>query len=586
MQIKAIPGPNLLCCNYPTRLGYRWPTIAATARAGHFLITERSVMEEFAKYPTTSLLPVGDPTAAMANPKFNIDWMAFSAVLFDLDGVVTDTARLHADAWKQLFDPFLRRRAEATDVPFEAFDIAQEYTRYVDGKPRLDGIHSFFSARGICIPQGSPDDPPDAPTVMGLAQRKNTLFLELVQKRGVTAYPGALRLIAALRSMSRSLAVVSSSRNCSTILAAAKLSNSFDVQVDATTAQKLKLRGKPAPDLFLEAARRLAVAPSDAAVIEDAEAGVEAAKSGQFGLIIALDRLGKPDHLRSAGADYVVSDLDQISPVTGPELLPALPSALDNFSLVTERLSGKRTIVFLDYDGTLTPIVARPELAILDCAMRETLRRLADLCPVVVISGRDRSDVARLIGIETITYAGAHGLDIAGRGVSHLEITRGDELTSSVRRAVEFLNAHLSSVDGVLIEDKTYTVAVHYRLVNPDKIEVVERAVADVLKTEPLLRRMSGKKVFELRPTVAWDKGKAVLWLLDKLGLTGPSTIPIYLGDDVTDYDALQAVNHIGIGVLVGTSMQPTCARYHLNNPEDVGIFLKLLCQFLEKGDA
>jgi trehalose 6-phosphate phosphatase len=297
-----------------------------------------------------------------------------------------------------------------------------------------------------------------------------------------------------------------------------------------------------------------------------------------------LDRSGTPDRLRSAGADYVVSDLDQIAPVAKPSLLPAPPSALDNFSLVAERLSGKRTILFLDYDGTLTPIVARPELAILDCALRATLRRLADLCPVVVISGRDRRDVARLIGIDKITYAGAHGFDIAGPGVSHLEITRGDDLTSSVRRAVDFLKTHLSTIDGVLIEDKTYTVAVHYRLVDPDKVAFVERAVADALETEPLLRKLSGKKVFELRPDVAWDKGKAVLWLLDKLELTGSGTIPIYLGDDVTDYDAFQAVSDIGFGVLVGTSMQPTFAHYQLNNPQEVGKFLKLLCQFLEKG--
>lgn len=231
------------------------------------------------------------------------------ACLFDLDGVLTRTAELHAAAWKQTFDAFLRARAAAGGGSPLPFDAVADYDAYVDGKPRADGVRSFLASRGIELPEGSPADPPSVETVHGLGRRKNELVLELMAQRGVAAYEGSLRFLAAVREAGLRRAVVTSSENAETILRAAGLEGVFDVQVDGVVAHELGLAGKPAPDVFLEAARRLEVEPREAAVFEDAFAGVAAGRAGGFGLVVGVDRAGEAAELRARGADIVVADL-------------------------------------------------------------------------------------------------------------------------------------------------------------------------------------------------------------------------------------------------------------------------------------
>ena len=235
-----------------------------------------------------------------------------SACLFDLDGVLTQTAKVHAAAWKQTFDDYLRRRADRLGEPFVAFDAVSDYDEYVDGKPRYDGVRSFLSSRTIELPEGSPDDPPEAETIDGVGNRKNDLVLKLIRDHGVDPYDGSVGYVKAARAAGLHRAVVSSSTNCRDVLAAAGIQDLFEEIVDGVVAERKHLKGKPAPDTFLEGARALGVTPAQAAVFEDALAGVRAGRAGNFGFVVGVDRVGQADALRAHGADVVVTDLAQL----------------------------------------------------------------------------------------------------------------------------------------------------------------------------------------------------------------------------------------------------------------------------------
>jgi beta-phosphoglucomutase family hydrolase len=232
-----------------------------------------------------------------------------TACLFDLDGVLTKTAVVHAKAWKQSFDAFLRARE---GEGFEPFDLHADYSEYVDGKPRLDGVRDFLASRGITLPEGSPDDPPDAQTVAGLGNAKNELVLKLIQEQGVEAYEGSVRYLKAARDAGLRRAVVSSSNNCRDVLVAAGIEDLLEVRVDGVTAQELGLRGKPAADTFLAGAEALGVGPAQAAVFEDALAGVAAGRAGSFGFVVGVDRENQREALLEHGATIVVDDLGEL----------------------------------------------------------------------------------------------------------------------------------------------------------------------------------------------------------------------------------------------------------------------------------
>ena len=244
-----------------------------------------------------------------------IDWKRYEAVLFDLDGVLTATAALHARAWKRMFDDFLVARASRsgeTPVPFE---LPRDYALYVDGLPRYDGVRGFLAARQIDLPAGSPDDPLDRQTVCGLGNRKQQFFSDLLASEGVEAYPGSVAVVRHLVASGVRTGVVSSSRSSEAILAAAGLSELFGVRIDGVVAAERGLAGKPAPDTFVHAARMLGAAPSRSAVVEDALSGVEAGRAGGFALVVAIDRTGSAEALARAGADVVVTDLgDTLGP--------------------------------------------------------------------------------------------------------------------------------------------------------------------------------------------------------------------------------------------------------------------------------
>jgi beta-phosphoglucomutase family hydrolase len=232
--------------------------------------------------------------------------------LFDLDGVLTQTAKVHAAAWKEMFDSYLQERARRTGEPFVPFDPVADYDEYVDGKPRADGTRSFLQSRGIELPEGANDDPPDTETIHGLGNRKNEIVLRKIRDDGVEPYPGSVRYVQAVKAAGLPRAVVSSSANCRDVLVAAGIEDLFDARIDGVVAEREHLRGKPAPDTFLAGARALGLKPTAATVFEDALAGVAAGRAGGFGFVVGVDRAGQAEALKQHGADIVVTDLAEL----------------------------------------------------------------------------------------------------------------------------------------------------------------------------------------------------------------------------------------------------------------------------------
>lgn len=513
-------------------------------------------------------------------PAFTVSRDRFDAVIFDLDGVVTGTARVHAAAWKKLFDPYLERRSAREGKNYRPFDPDEDYRRYVDGKPRYQGVQDFLQSRGIDLPYGDPSDSADTETVCGLGKRKNQLFHQELREHGVEVYETTVELLRKLKTKNIKTAIVSSSKNCAAVLEAANLSDLFQVRVDGQDAERLNLEGKPAPDIFLEAARRLGISPGRAVVVEDAISGVQAGSRGNFGCVLGVDRTGHAAELKESGATVVVSDLAEVAVGEGGSGNHGLSAALEQIKEM--QAQGKEIAVFLDYDGTLTPIVRRPEQAVLSEEMRRTVKELAERCPVAVISGRDLEDVRRLVGIDSIYYAGSHGFDIAGPQGRHMQYQQGSNFLPLLDQAEADLRERLQGIAGALVERKQFSVAVHYREVNKEDVQAVEEVVDQVLAAHQGLRKGYGKKVYEVQPDIDWHKGKALLWLLEALGLDRPQVLPIYIGDDVTDEDAFKAVAERGLGMMVAEEARSSAAGYRLAAPEEVRRFLEGLAEILE----
>jgi trehalose 6-phosphate phosphatase len=510
------------------------------------------------------------------------------AVIFDMDGVVTDTAAVHAAAWKQLFDDYLRSRSQRYGERFVPFDLDSDYRRHVDGKPRYDGVRHFLASRGIELEEGDPSDPPERESVCGLGNRKNEAFLERLRADGARPYDTTVDLIRQLMDDGLPVAVISASKNVAQVLATAGLSGLFDAQVDGIEAARLGLPGKPDPAVFLEAARRLGVTPSRAAVVEDALAGVEAGRRGGFHLVVGVDRTGHPGALRAAGADLVVSDLGELHrPAApgrsrGPRSIRQLPSALGDQAAFRERLGSREPALFLDYDGTLSPIVAHPSLATLPAETHDALTRLVGRVPLAIISGRQLDDVASMVGISGIWYAGSHGFEIASP--SGERYVRAPRSSAALSKAAEELAGPVAAVPGAWVERKAFATAVHVRQAPQDRVPEIRAAVEQIAAGHPDLRMTGGKQVFELRPAASWDKGRAVLRLLTVMDLDPGSVAPVYVGDDLTDEDAFRDVEDQGVGIVVRGEAddRPTWASFSLAGPEDVPT---LLARFLDSAE-
>ena len=259
-----------------------------------------------------------------------------------------------------------------------------------------------------------------------------------------------------------------------------------------------------------------------------------------------------------------------------------LPSALSQIGEFRRRLEGRRAMVFLDYDGTLTPIVSRPELAQITPEMKALVSSLADRCSVAIVSGRSRATLKKFLGLENVIYAGSHGMDIAGPPETRLLLDAGQEFREVMETIHRRLSAAISDIPGALVELNTYVVAVHYRLVDPAQIHLVERVVDRELRGCSRLRKTCGKMIWDIRPNVPWDKGKAVLWIREQLGLHSDDSVVFYIGDDVTDEDAFSVLGGSDVGILVSPYVRETAARFSLKDPSEVGQLLEGLIGILD----
>lgn len=258
-------------------------------------------------------------------------------------------------------------------------------------------------------------------------------------------------------------------------------------------------------------------------------------------------------------------------------LIADLPSGLEHSGDIRKQLAGKRPAVFLDYDGTLTPIVDRPELAIMTPEMRETVQKLAGVCVTAIVSGRGLADVAALVKLEELIYSGNHGFEIRTPGTSTVHSDKGKPFMEAVAAISEHIAQQIVDIDGAFVENKTYSLSVHYRLASPERVPEIEDIVDTAISDYPNLHKRHGKKVFEIRPKIDWDKGKAVLLLLQTLHLDGPEVVPIYIGDDITDEDAFRALAGRGISVLVGNEERESAADYVLHDTDETQQFLHML---------
>jgi len=500
-----------------------------------------------------------------------IDPRYHDAVIFDLDGVVTNARALRAAAYKRAFDDYLSGRpANGNEVcsPF----TEEDYRRYVDGKPPHDGFAEFLASRGISLrpPSVSVVDE----TLIGLADRTEDAFLDMLDE-GVSAFESTLDVVSELHQAGIATAVCSWNRNCDRVVRAAGIENLFAVCVDGAVVDGVGMCGTPELAVLVEATRRLDADPGRSVVVADAVTGVEAGRSGGFAVVIGVDRTGSTDELLASGADVVVDDLADVEVRKGDLRVSQLPDALNSYGQLAGVVAGREPLVCLDFDGTLSEIVADPGTATLVDGAAKALERLAALCPVAILSGRDSADLRDRVGVRGIWYAGNHGFElIAPDGRYHQNDAAAAAVPILATAAAELRN--LERIPGARVEHKRFAVAVHYRNVAPERVaEVV--AAAHRHGRRHGLRVTNDRKVIELRPNLDCDTGMSLRWIAACIHQSG-RVVPIYIGDDLTDEDALNAIRYTGIGIAVRHDEdgdRPTAAQFTLRNPREVAVFLR-----------
>ncbi|GGI92185.1 hypothetical protein GCM10011581_31640 [Saccharopolyspora subtropica] len=502
-----------------------------------------------------------------------IDPRRHHAVLFDLDGVLTDTASVHAAAWQRLFDRYLADRPPSPLEDHRAFTAA-DYRQHVDGKPRVDGVLDFLRSRGIRLPRGASSDPAGRETGHGLGRLKDRYFHDALETGGVAVFDDAVALVESLRRHDIHTAVISGSRNCALVLDRAGIADLFDVRVDGVLAEELHLPGKPDPAVFLEAARRLDTPPSRCVVVEDAQSGVHAARSGGFALVLGVARAGPPSRLLDAGADTVVATLADVAVAKSDELLLSeVPDALTHWADIADRLRGRRPVLLLDFEGTLAPIRQDPSRVTLPLRTRVVLQLLARHCPVVISSGRDLRDLRRRVRVARAWYAGSHGFELLAPGGEPIAHHAAETALPDLGEAERLLAIEVGSVPGVLVDRTRFALAVHYRNARPAEVDQVISVVRRIGDERLTLRVAYGRRVVELLPNTYWNKGRALRWLMDEAGLTHSAVTPVFAGDDRTDEDAFHEIHDDGIGIVVlggehGDRL--TWAHYRVDGPRSL----------------
>ena len=536
---------------------------------------------------------------------------SFEAVVFDLDGVITQTAKVHSASWKAAFNEYMLMRQERDGEEYNEF-TDDDYRIYVDGKPRYEGVKSFLESRGINLSYGTAEDGADVETVCGIGNKKNVKFTEVLDKDGAEIYESTVAFIKELKAAGIHVGVASSSKNCQRILQKADLEDLFETRIDGVVSVEMGLNGKPEGDIFIIASANMGVHPSKAVVVEDATSGVAAGRNGGFAMVLGIAREGNRKDLFANGADVVVNDMAEITlkdvqawfERTPPIIDDVWETQQDTYKALSTKDGGleinpvllnsagnllcgdKKIVFFLDYDGTLTPIVGRPEDAKISEEMRNTVIDLCNNFSVTIVSGRCRDDVQALLGLDGMVYAGSHGFDILG---PNLQMINEDAkaMMPVIASIIEKVTKEVGDIEGSIIENKKFSLAVHYRQVDEEKyFEKIKKCCEDAIVGHDGLRLMHGKKVFEILPAFDWDKGKAVRFVVKALGFNWDEVVVVYIGDDTTDEDAYRMIRTRGVPIHVSTEDNPSVANFKVKTPDDVRCLFEKLIAAKNKGDA
>lgn len=529
-------------------------------------------------------MKLGAPMATI-----DLDTGRYRAVLFGLDTVIIDTASIHLAAWKHLFDHYLTARAPAAGEDHRPFTEA-DYARHVKGKTRVDAVLDFLASRGIGLPRGQVSDRTGQHSGYGLATLADHHLRDAVAASGVTVFGDAAALLDMLHRRHVTTGVVSTS-SAGPVLDHAAVAGLFDVRVDRVLAHERCVPDLPDAAIYRETARALGVSPADTVVIAGDETGLDAARRGGFGLIIGIARTGPPQRLLQAGADRVITSLSEITVQPSPEgvgqrRLSTMPDALEHWDELANRLRGRRLVLLFDFDGTLTAIQDDPAAVTLPVQYRQVLQELAGSCPLAVISGRDLRDIRQRVRVGRLWYAGSHGFELAGPDDELITHDAGEKALPDLDEAERRLAGELTRIPGALVDRKRFALAVHYRHVVPKAIDDLYAIVRRTATSLPRLTITHGRKVIELVPDVDWNKGRALLWLLDHLKLTpGTDTVPLYAGDDLTDEDALHAIRNTGVGIVVRSTEhgdRPTWAHFAVDNPDALHTLLTRIAALIK----
>ncbi len=514
-----------------------------------------------------------------ADGPVTIDPRFYDAVLFDLDGVLTDTASVHFAAWKAVFDAYLAGRGTEDSHELSPFTEV-DYRRFVDGKPREDGIRDFLASRGISLPQGDVSDDGDD-TIRGLGNRKQRLFGELLA-RGVSGFDSSVAFVRQLRSANIRTAVYSSSRNCADVLRAAGLDELFPVRVDGVVAEQLGLAGKPDPAVLKETADRLGVRPDRCVVVDDAVSGVTAGRAGGFGLVVGVARTGFEQELLAAGADVVVGDMAEVTVQVSGHRISALPDALASFGLLGGVAVARRPVLFIDVDCAL-PRVA-DELGATTLAPRgsHVLKRLAALCPVTVVTSRDLADIQSSIEVPGLWYCGSDGFEFSAPDLSSHQHEAAAATIPQLESAAAMLENRLGDIPGIRLEHRRFAIVIHHGTASAEHIGDVNIA-AHAAARQHHLRVTHDYNSVELHPDVDWDQCRTLHRIVE-MAADGAALLPIYIGSDRSDELAFSAIEHDGVSIILRDNEDGdrcTCAQFSVENAEGVVEFLGQLADQL-----
>lgn len=502
------------------------------------------------------------------------------AVVVDMSEVLLHTAAINKSAWEKVFSDF-----------FKIINLEQSFTEddfhtWFEGQPKFDRVRNFLNSRTINLPFGNQSDLAGFDSICSLEKRRSQVFNHLLNEGNLHVYDEAVQSLKIWKEKGLKTAIVSSDENFTKAVKHSDFINLFDVQIDGHASRKMGLKEKPEADLYKKAVRKLNLKPEECILLDDSIPGMQAGSKANMGLVVGINRRDNYRMLSENGADIVIDSFDELDLIDDPDIKAWFTTPISPFASeyvkIGKEIYEKTPVLFLDYDGTLTPIVKQPEDAIISKEMQDVLQECASRFTVAAVSGRDMDDLKTRVNLPRLLYAGSHGFRISGPDGLYMEHEKTSEILPKLDLLNEKLNLSFEGIaEGVRIERKRYAIAIHYRNAKKEDIPLIKKTVTETVAGSADFKIGEGKKILEIKPAIEWHKGKAVLWILEKLGLTDRNKyIPIYIGDDVTDEDAYEALKDWGIGIQVGPGALPTAAKFRLKNIYQVRIFLKELASF------